>query len=349
MISQRSTRLDAIRGVAILLILFGHYASEAVFRRLHLDHYSNMTWTGVDLFFILSGFLLGGIVLRNRESPHYFVPFYGRRMIRILPLYAVLVALFLLVWRSAEPIAPLITFTQNIEWAWRANWGPETIAPTWSLAVEEQFYLVLPLLVRYAPRRALPWLLCVLIAIAPLVRAICLHFGYPFAAYYLMPSRMDSLFLGVLIAWAARQESVPWLFRPMVLRVIAGGSGAAIVALIFANLKAFDPVMAIAGYTTVAVCYGSLFALAVQLKEPDHPSIWLRPLALFGLCAYSLYLFHMPILVALSEEFGPSLPTIGSSFVIVCAIAWLARILIEKPCIALGHRLLKYRSDPEVR
>ena len=166
-------------------------------------------WTGVDLFFILSGYLLGGILLDNRSSAGYFSTFYMRRAFRILPLYWLLLAI-----SFADPITcpyrwQYLTFTQNFAWASgdSAACGPTSL--TWSLDVEEQFYLLLPLLIRFVPAPILPRIFLCLIGAAPICRAILVHFyGNALSAYALLPGRMDALFAGTLIAWIVRQPDL---------------------------------------------------------------------------------------------------------------------------------------------
>ena len=167
--STRIPALDGLRGIAILLVLIVHTISD-----FHFDHHpvltwlvrmSRLSWSGVDLFFVLSGFLIGGILLDARDSPNYFKTFYIRRAYRILPLYFVVLILAWLTFESgqlgwlrgawAELFSGRIswwtffTFTQNIAMALIGPFiGRAGLSQTWSLAVEEQFYLTLPLVVR---------------------------------------------------------------------------------------------------------------------------------------------------------------------------------------------------------
>src|SRR5882672_11423735 len=177
--TRRIPELDGLRGLAILLVLIWHFGCgtiSAVGHRwlFYLGDAGSLFWSGVDLFFVLSGFLIGGILLDARNSPNYFKAFYARRVCRIIPIYAVVVGAFYLCMatgvpgRIAEsewlfgPTAPwsaYATFTQNIGYATGgpdvANW----FRPTWSLAVEEQFYLILPAVVWFVSRRRLPYVL----------------------------------------------------------------------------------------------------------------------------------------------------------------------------------------------
>src|SRR5215467_9983632 len=153
--SHRKLELDGLRGIAVLLVVYHHWmpltlniSGDSVAGRL-----GALSWSGVDLFFVLSGFLIGGILLDHKNSPSYFKTFYIRRVCRILPLYILCLALFYMtkssgwLWNSPLPWYSYATFTQNFWTAFRGNSAEALwLVPTWSLAVEEQFYLTLPLL-----------------------------------------------------------------------------------------------------------------------------------------------------------------------------------------------------------
>ena len=163
--STRIPALDGLRGIAILLVLLRHSVFEFHPNSKFFSHLlvaGRLSWSGVDLFFVLSGFLIGGILLDAIASPRYFKTFYVRRAYRILPLYAVVMALFSLRYvtshgsagplgsfsHSPIPWASYVTFTQNIWMAWLGTFGVGAVAATWSLAVEEQFYLTVPFIIR---------------------------------------------------------------------------------------------------------------------------------------------------------------------------------------------------------
>ena len=128
-----------------------------------------LSWAGVDLFFVLSGYLIGGILIKHRDAENYFQAFYVRRAARLLPLYLVMVALYfalgplLLASRTnagawlvhgpgpSIPVWGYLLYVQNLFVAQSGGWGGHWLAPTWSLAVEEQFYLIAPLLLRIVP------------------------------------------------------------------------------------------------------------------------------------------------------------------------------------------------------
>ncbi len=188
----RIRELDGIRGCAILLVLIWHYIAC----QLHsppLDSINyilarslSLTKSGVDMFFVLSGFLIAGILLDNREANNYFRVFYLRRICRIFPLYFLMLGLFLVLttlgldqsprfhwlFQNPFPLWSYATFTQNILVGLRGDFGANWLGITWSLAVEEQFYCFIPLLVWLLPRRKFALVALSLIFLAPLLRSV---------------------------------------------------------------------------------------------------------------------------------------------------------------------------------
>src|SRR5262245_20872551 len=162
-----------------------------------------LLWSGVDMFFVLSGFLITRNLLRFREEAppgRALRVFYLRRILRIMPPYYVSLALVLLARPSEIGDAGwYVAFASNIH---DAIYGPNAGALTtlWSIAVEEQFYLLWPFLVLFVPRRGLPWIFAASILLAPLVRFGFTAVSYE-AVYRLMPCRMDLLGAGALLAW----------------------------------------------------------------------------------------------------------------------------------------------------
>ncbi|MCP3420096.1 acyltransferase [Bradyrhizobium brasilense] len=183
----RSESLDALRGLAISAVIARHYF-EFKYGML-----------GVDLFFVVSGFLIGGILLDSREQRGYFSSFYGRRAFRILPLYWLLLLI-----ATPDHWGYYLFFLQAVPWL---QFGYPMTEPTfvsWTLAIEEQFYLILPLLIWSLPRE---WLVRVLwcgVLIAPACRWL-FHAHLPDLSWeFLLPCRLDELFGGVLLACFVR-------------------------------------------------------------------------------------------------------------------------------------------------
>jgi len=186
--SRRVPELDGLRGVAILLVLIYHGISDVLPPSglpARLMAVGRLGWSGVDLFFVLSGFLIGGILLDVRPSPNYFKTFYLRRAYRILPIYGVSMVLFSLRFirpggvaslgvfsQSPIPWLSYVTFTQNLWMAALGSFGVGALAATWSLAVEEQFYLTAPLIVRKVDPKRLVLILLMVVAGSPLLRTV---------------------------------------------------------------------------------------------------------------------------------------------------------------------------------
>jgi len=368
----RIPELDGLRGVAIGMILLHHYfnvwAPNGSAMAYALVPF-RLTWTGVDLFFVLSGFLIGGILLDARDSSNYFRVFYTRRFFRIVPVYVVFLGAFFILytfvrWGSAPhlawvtkdalPFGPYLVFLQNF-WMMHGNvWGGFGLTVTWSLAIEEQFYLTLPLMIRLLrPRRLFLAFLGAGIILAPVFRA-AFHALRP-AAFYpayfvIMPCRADSLLLGVLGAVIVRDARCrAWLaahkkLSGYILLVLALG----FVALTKFFFPPYGGVMLTAGLTWIAALYLAALLYALSWRE----SLLARCLRWGWLCwlgsiAYGVYLFHLFFLCMIYGVVWPGPPHI-SSFQTLCAFVMalavtlaacrLSWIYFEKPLVQLGHR-----------
>jgi peptidoglycan/LPS O-acetylase OafA/YrhL len=319
----RIPELDGVRGIAILLVLVFHYAVTPLFARPlgRMAHAAVqgflLTWSGVDLFFVLSGFLIGGILLDQREAPGYFKAFYARRICRIFPLYFLALVLFAALSLAASPLGrnagldwtlggPLpwwsyVTFTQNVVMAARGDLGAHALAVTWSLGVEEQFYLLLPFVIRFVPRRLLPATLGLLAAVGPVLR-IAMDQRFEVPRFVITPCRLDALMTGVLCAWLLRQ--------PASRRWLAGNRG-----LLYATLGVLGVVTLYSSYrphpfasfnvypwryTWMAVMFACFVLLAViEGGEKGGPVAALtrnRVLRWMGGLAYGLYMIHQAVL-----------------------------------------------------
>src|SRR3954447_21043708 len=206
---EKIREIDGLRAAAILLVVAWHYLGAS-------DGPQSLPWRlfifgrcGVDLFFVLSGYLITSILLRHRDSPRYFSAFYGRRAFRIVPVYAAMLMVFLAGKLSGvghtffDGTLPSWSYAlgiQNIFMSIHQSYGAIWLAGTWSLAIEEQFYLLFPLVVLWLPPAALQRFLIAMLVISPVGRILCYAAGDTFGYYVLMPFRADILAVGALIA-----------------------------------------------------------------------------------------------------------------------------------------------------
>lgn len=380
--SNRIPQLDAVRGIAILLILIWHYGCIGIGAGAHpllsgALHFFAWSWSGVDLFFVLSGFLIGKILLENRDAANYFQVFYVRRCCRILPAYWLVLAAFAILsitgtagrlpntsWLFAHPF-PLwsyLLFIQNIFVVKTGLFGPHWLSVTWSLAIEEQFYLFLPLLIRFVSKKSLPYWLLGLIALAPITRlAIYLiyapHVDLPRIA--LLPCKWDGLLLGAMAACFFR-NSLAWEKLERNTGILIGallvfGSLTGIILWKFGRDSAL---MTVAGFTVLALFYLSFMLLALISKGPRFQFLFNnRSLIFLGIHSYGIYLFHQ-IISGLCHGYladrAPSISNHQQFFIAVLALAltiltaWISWNIMEKPFIRLGHRL-KYKPNEKIR
>ena len=235
------TELEGVRGYAFLLVFFAHYTYPLM---VHHNRWTfpfrvlvDLAWVAVPVFFVLSGFLITGILLRTRERQRFFRVFYARRAIRVFPLYYLIVLSMGLIGISLhndmEGYWTNLFYVQNL-WPAHVNlmrgiWihGVQVeLGHFWSLAIEEQFYLVWPVVIWFCrSRRSLLTVLFGLIAAATLFRCFAAHFGLtPQQAYFLTFTRADAIVLGALMAvW--RGERMYERLERIALPTLLGGHG----------------------------------------------------------------------------------------------------------------------------
>jgi peptidoglycan/LPS O-acetylase OafA/YrhL len=310
--------LDGVRGMAILLVLVFHFAVTSFLTDASLPvRVLKSGWIGVDLFFVLSGFLITGILHDARPSTHYFRTFYMRRTLRIFPLYYGVLALVLLVMPLVRPYhTPIMQgLVRDQAWFWFYGtniallWTPgETFGPLlhfWSLAVEEQFYLVWPLVIWALTRRQAIAASVACILGAPVIRALLLVCNVnPFAIYALTPCRFDALAVGAVIALLLREQgAIPLLRR--VARWARWTCGFAVAALfvVRAGLSNVDPPVQIIGFSCLAGFFGGVVAgCAAPTRESMLQRVFKgRFLRALGKYSYGLYVFH-PLVFGLYLE-----------------------------------------------
>ena len=357
---KRITQLDGVRGIAILLVIVWHYfACQIIAEPKSIISYCrlalSLTWSGVDLFFVLSGFLIAGILLDHRNSPNFFRVFYLRRVCRIFPLYFLILGLFIFLtvtplftspsfqwlFHDPLPIWSYASFTQNLFMGVRGDFGPHWLGITWSLAVEEQFYLFVPLLVYLLPRRTLACVLAVAVLATPLLRIA----SPGFHAFVNTPWRSDSLLSGALLAVLVRWHpfvSAVRQHRSMLLALfILLLAGAAIMTLRPVHFGAFN-------HLWLAALYSTFILIAFIGSEPFlGRMLGSRALVWFGQLSYGIYMFHQGVsglLHGLLRHSAPEIRTLSDagitllSLCITLALAMVSYRFFESPLTRFGHR-----------
>jgi peptidoglycan/LPS O-acetylase OafA/YrhL len=301
--------LDGLRGIAILLVLIHHFwpkhGALADYGALPA-----MGWVGVDLFFVISGFLITGILLDTRDDKAYYRNFYARRALRILPLYYLFVfGIFVLYPLSfthgfdltafrREARSPLwyLFYVSNFPTAVVGAQPFWMLHPLWSLAIEEQFYIVFPLLVAVLRPRHLAILLGSLLVLSPMFRLV----GYLLQPenWYLQfeatPARVDVLAWGCLLALELRRGN-----RWLTPRVAAVALGAAALLLLgtaaITGLPHTGYFAQVWSYSVVALAWAALVLWTVLHRgAPATAGLRLRWLRHLGKICYGLYLLHLP-------------------------------------------------------
>ncbi len=359
---RRIPELDGLRALAIALVLWHHLVD--VFLPPGAGHWlgwvqvaGNLAWCGVDLFFVLSGFLIGGILIDHRDSPNLVRTFYLRRAVRILPLYYLTLGVCLvavLVTGASPSFSPWVygLFLTNVALLVQNHWDMLMFAVLWSIAVEEQFYLTAPWVVRAIPANRLPWLIGALIVSAILLRAL-VKWRLPqldVGIHVFTPFRMDSLAWGALLAWAVRTPDV----RPFFQRLAANwplwlGAGIALLAGFAVNRPhPGDALSAYLGYTLINLVFTLLVALVVCVRPPalNRLLAW-SPLVHLGRHSYFIYLWHALIGLGIIRWLGgPDFTLASLPAVAVVAVAigatWAAAVVswkfFESPWLKIGQR-----------
>jgi peptidoglycan/LPS O-acetylase OafA/YrhL len=360
-LDRRVVALDGLRGLMTIFVVVSHYFGEVpsglpVFM---------VGWIAVDMFFVLSGYLIGKLILDKSHAANFLTVFYVRRACRTLPIYFLcvptifsLVNLINLPWAHAETNFPLwsyLTFSHNLFIAASNAVGHEWLGPTWTMGLEEHFYLVLPLLFLLVPRQWIAAVLCALAFAAMLARAVILVCapGWWMTTLVFLPTRADVLVCGVVGALALSTLAARGKRFDLPLRI------AAPVLLVFTfTLKAFDGgqghVFDVIGpFTTSLGC--TAFLLALVRNAPEAARFRSPILCFFGTTSYAVYLTHMPVLGLMHGLFFSAKPDIATSaqwgvtiaaLPVCVALSWLLTQLVEAPISAYGRR---WRWDERAR
>jgi len=362
--------LEGLRGLAILMVTIHHFwpTTGGFFERW--SPVAHLGWIGVDLFFVISGFLIGGILLDTRSDGKYFSNFYARRVLRIFPLYyALLLLLFIVVPVGQMAIHGLgyldtafiresgnplwyVLFAGNIREAITGTEPAYFLAPLWSISIEEQFYLLCPLLVRHLDTIQLRRVLVGFMVLSPLFRlAMLLAFPDNERIQYLATiSRLDNLSVGVWLALLLRSGGT----MPAQLLSIALPALTAVALVIFAS-GGFDRhsfFCRVFGYSFLALYFLATVSWALRYRGRRASAVlrmrWLVYLG--GLC-YGLYILQRPAEIALTtalslvaidlDSYG--LPSLLAKTLFAVLVSHLSFRLLESPVNRLKSRFASSR------
>jgi peptidoglycan/LPS O-acetylase OafA/YrhL len=359
--NRRIQELDGLRGLAILFVISFHYLNNQLVKSentfgLLIAKATSFGWVGVDLFFVLSGFLIGSILIRNKGAKNYFSTFYLRRLVRIVPNYYLLIVIFILIrsmpWFTANqfltgddviPTWSYFTMLHNFFMAAGNNMGNASMSVTWSIGIEEQFYIFFPLAVYFLRDGLIPYFLLIAVLVAVFLR---LSYDNWIPAYVLLPCRMDSIAFGAGVAWLNAHHDLDKLVKAhlrIFLIIIIGDL--ALCAFLYMKYGDLGP----AKNTLFAIFFASVLICALVFRSgPLGQMLRNKYLMWIGTISYSLYLFHYMILGVFNHIFSGHYGVIilepfdlivtAAAFVFSLTFSWLVFKYLETPFVAWGKR-----------
>lgn len=297
--------LDGIRFLAIFMVIIHHcsfnYEGDSIFL---IKRLTTLGGNGVDLFFILSGFLITKILLENKGSKNYFKAFYMRRILRIFPLYYLLLIITFIVlpqfqhpylekWKDIDQIWYWL-FLSNFAIAEKGSFGHGMVDNTWSLAIEEQFYLVWPFISSQLSLKNLRIFSWIVILFTIIYRSYLFLNGESFVSIYVSTfTRMDNLAMGSLLAtyytnhdWEKVVAWTRYTIIPSILFFLFN-----IFAVIYIDLAVFGAI----GYIMNLVIFTTIIVLALDERPAFQKFLNINLLSKIGVYSYGIYLIHNPL------------------------------------------------------
>jgi peptidoglycan/LPS O-acetylase OafA/YrhL len=334
--------LDGLRGLAILLVI-PHNAdnfSQSAAWLWPIALLAHAGWIGVQLFFVLSGFLITRNLLDTRHDANYLRSFYIRRVLRIFPLYYFTLFVGLVVLPHVVTFsAGALASHQNQIWLWTflSNWkqpyGVEVsgFSHFWSLAVEEQFYLFWPFVVLFAAGSRLLWICLMLVVLAVLSRVMLMHAdARPEMLYMFTNCRMDALALGAAAAALSFSPAcLQWIAENIRVLMLSVFAVVLTAALLSHSYAVYDPRTLIVGQTLLAGAF-ALLILNIGSIPPGTFGHWLRRLfemrwlRTVGRYSFAMYVFHLPILTVFGDDIEGFWAFTGSANPLLYALTAIA-------------------------
>lgn len=345
--------LDAIRGWAVLLVLCYHFYAEQI-------GLFGIGWVGVDLFFVLSGFLITGILLDSKLKPHYFRNFYIKRVLRIFPVYFFVLAIILYVVPriSITAIPDLRYYLDNQEWFWLyfQNWlftidgypNDRVLRYTWSLCIEEQFYMFWPFLIYRLNKRTIVWVLVSFIVLANVLRIIEIDGINQNYKYVNTFARLDTISIGALIAVLIRTRKD--LLEKYTSYVMMLAAAMLVVIIAYKRRLYFGDLYPT--FSFFALLFGALIVWSMAENKPRllKAAVDNKIMVFLGKYSYGIYLYHVPVhfwatdpLLGFAGKYVPlNLPVVlvlkTILLLLSVGIAVLSFKFLEKPFLDLKKR-----------
>ncbi|TRW22589.1 acyltransferase [Flavobacterium zepuense] len=310
---QHFNELDGVRAIAALMVMFFHFFKEftATDKLLVLiQKVAIFGQTGVSLFFVLSGFLITRILINTKSTPNFFYNFYLRRTVRIFPLYYLFLIIYFFVVPALEH-TQIVPFNEQIYfWVYLQNigmtfnWNLSGPNHYWSLAVEEHFYMIWPLLVYYLSKKGIKIAIFGIIIMALITRILLINNGY--GVFYFTFARVDELALGALLAiWEINERlksenskkflllALTALVPTILLWTVTGGKGLDIIQ--------------ITKFILLALCYLGLIGWLITVNETNiiKKSLKHKWLSYTGKISYGLYVYHPLCFMLIKRHLQP--------------------------------------------
>lgn len=351
---RRIVALDGLRGLATIIVLLSHYFGEVQ------NGFAPFMagWIAVNVFFVMSGFLVGSLILDKEDCRNFLQVFYIRRICRTVPVYfacVIIVYLFISLlgevhWIDADVQFPLwsyLSFTQNFFMIQSGSTGAHWLAPTWTLVVEEQFYLLVPTLFILVPRRYLIHTLTAIILSAIGVRWAIIQFAPDFqmARFVLLPARADEIASGLLLAVILKSDKIDWIRHKQKIRILPMLPLVTLLCFVVIDRVYNIRIGEIIRPTLISI-FSATYILVLVLGFEEANKFHSKFLCFFGSTSYSIYLTHLLVLGLLHGFVFGKVPDVASIPQIALTIAalpiavfvgWVLTKIFEEPITAWGR------------
>jgi peptidoglycan/LPS O-acetylase OafA/YrhL len=355
---KRVLVIDGIRGLAVFVVVLFHFLNNSYQNsdlgnlnsfEIFLMKITSSGWCGVDLFFVLSGYLIGSILISNKQSDNFFRVFYIRRFLRILPIYFLFLISYIAcryfffnenlnLFEKSFPMAAYFFFIQNFLMSAQGHFGPNALTPTWSLAVEEQFYLIIPFIIYYLNKNQIIFVCLICVIFSFYYRSNASNW---YEEYTHFISRIDAPFLGIVLA-ILRDEKVEYyrIFKSLFFRVVL----MVLLVMIYTVNKSIN-------HLIISTVFVFLIDYLLNLSEESHliqfcTRNWIL---ILGKYSFFIYLFHQLInglfFAIFQNDSNPNLDGFESylieffSITLTVVLARLSYRYVESQFMSLGHRL----------